>query len=101
MPCQVTLAQLVEILHATPLNLSESGMRQRATGIVTDSRNLPPGSVFVALRGEKFDGHAFITTALEQGAIAAVVDQAYETIPPGEASDLPLLQVSDTLAAYQ
>ncbi len=101
MPCQVTLAQLVEILHATPLNLSEVGMRQRATGIVTDSRNLPAGSVFLALRGEKFDGHAFIATALEQGAIAAIVDQAYEAVPPREESDLPLLQVPDTLAAYQ
>lgn len=102
MPCRVTLAQLVEILHATPLNLSSEELAQQARGIVTDTRSLQPGEVFVALRGEKFDGHAFVGAALDGGAIAAIVDQAYEEAPPREKTGaLPLLQVTDTLQAYQ
>ncbi len=102
MPCRVTLSQLVEILQATPLNLSSVDLAQQATGIGTDTRSLQPGEVFVALRGEKFDGHEFVGAALDRGAIAAIVDQAYEETPPRENTGaLPLLQVPDTLQAYQ
>lgn len=48
----------------------------------------------MALRGEKFDGHGFVATAVEKGAIAAIVDGHYQ-------GDLPVLQVRDTLQAYQ
>ncbi|MBQ3501212.1 MAG: UDP-N-acetylmuramoyl-tripeptide--D-alanyl-D-alanine ligase, partial [Oscillospiraceae bacterium] len=37
--------------------------------ICTDSRDVRPGSIFVALCGEKFDGHAFVKTAMENGAL--------------------------------
>ena len=40
--------------------------------IVTDSRKITPGCLFIALEGEFFDGHCFITEALEKGAVAAV-----------------------------
>lgn len=60
--------------------------------VSSDSRTLAQGALFVALRGENFDGHAFIETAAQQGAIAAVVEQPC-------AVDLPQLQVSDSLAA--
>nr|WP_290221895.1 UDP-N-acetylmuramoyl-tripeptide--D-alanyl-D-alanine ligase [Trichocoleus desertorum] len=102
MPCRVTLSQLVEILHATPLNLSSVDLAHQATGIGTDTRSLQPGEVFVALRGERFNGHRFVGAALDQGAIAVIVDQAYEETPPREKTGaLPLLQVPDTLQAYQ
>ncbi|MBD2122851.1 UDP-N-acetylmuramoyl-tripeptide--D-alanyl-D-alanine ligase [Trichocoleus sp. FACHB-262] len=102
MPCRATLSQLVEILHAIPLNLSSADLAQQAIGIGTDTRSLQPGEVFVALRGEKFDGHGFVGAALDQGAIAAIVDQAYEETPPRENTGaFPLLQVTDTLQAYQ
>jgi UDP-N-acetylmuramoyl-tripeptide--D-alanyl-D-alanine ligase len=51
--------------------------------------------VFLALRGEKFDGHDFVPTAIAQGAIVAIVDHHYEN--PG----FPVLRVKDTLKAYQ
>ncbi|MFN7657703.1 MAG: UDP-N-acetylmuramoyl-tripeptide--D-alanyl-D-alanine ligase, partial [Dolichospermum sp.] len=50
---------------------------------------------FLALRGEKFDGHDFVPTAIAKGAILAIVDYAYEN--PG----FPILRVKDTLKAYQ
>jgi UDP-N-acetylmuramoyl-tripeptide--D-alanyl-D-alanine ligase len=90
-----TITQLVEVLLAQPINLSAADLAQVSSGIQTDSRIIKPGEVFVALRGEKFDGHEFVSTAIAQGAIAAIVDFDYEN--PG----LPVLQVNNTLEAYQ
>lgn len=45
------------------------------TNICTDSRDVKPGSLFVALCGERFDGHAFVKTAMEKGALFAVVEK--------------------------
>jgi len=94
MPFQATLDRLVFLLVAKPQNLSDNALVSTCTGINTDTRSLKPGEVFVALRGEKFDGHGFVATAIEKGAIAAIVDGQYR-------GDLPVLQVSDTLQAYQ
>jgi UDP-N-acetylmuramoyl-tripeptide--D-alanyl-D-alanine ligase len=95
MRCSATLTQLVEVLLASPINLSKTALTQVSSGIQTDSRSLKPGEVFVALRGDKFDGHEFLPTAIAKGAIAAIVDFEYEN--PG----FPVLQVKDTLKAYQ
>lgn len=114
MACQVTLAQLVQILDATPLNLSDSTLELSATAITTDTRTLQSGEVFLALRGETFDGHDFVADAIAQGSLAAIVDTNFS--PSGvnselssaalseaktQSSKLPLLQVQNTLLAYQ
>lgn len=62
------------------------------SGLSLDSRSIKPHELFIALRGEKFDGHNFIKLAKQRGAAAAVVDHAIET-------DLPLIQVQDTRKA--
>ena len=59
--------------------------------ICTDSRKLTPGCLFVALKGENFDGHRFVKAALEQGAAAAVVHQPVEDVDQDK-----LLEVMDT-----
>lgn len=46
------------------------------TGITTDSRNCPEGSLFIALKGDTFNGNAFAAKALEAGSTYAVVDEA-------------------------
>ena len=45
-----------------------------STGVTTDSRDVPSGSIFFALKGDNFDGNRFALTALESGAAYAVVD---------------------------
>lgn len=60
-------------------------------GVSTDTRTLAEGDLFVALRGERFDGHGFLEAAARAGAVAALVDTA--EAPSG----LPRIQVSDTL----
>jgi len=75
-----------------------------ATRITTDSRDVQPGDLFVALRGDRFDGHQFVATAIAQGAIAAIVDRVVDQadpVHPGVDSPLPQIVVADTLAAYQ
>lgn len=64
-------------------------------GVSTDTRTLVPGTLFVALRGEKFDAHAFLGEAAAKGAVAAVVSNEWE----GGAESGPRLAVADTLAA--
>jgi len=95
-----SLAQLVAVLNAEPLNLAELDLAKIVTGITTDSRHVAAGELFLALRGEQFDGHAFIGAAIQQGAIAAVVDRPSLESEVGK-TDAPLLIVKDTLAAYQ
>ncbi len=96
----MTLTQLIEILSASPSASAALNLAAVVSAITTDSRQIGDGQVFVALRGDRFDGHDFVATAIGQGAIAAVVDHELNdlqmTDPP-----LPLLVVDDTLAAYQ
>jgi len=58
-----------------------------------DTRTLKPGALFVALRGENFDGHDFVAQARDKGASALLVDRPV-------ACGLPCLTAGDTLAAY-
>ncbi len=66
------------------------------TGVSTDTRALGQGDLFVALRGERYDGHRFLAAAAASGAAAAIVDApGIEGAPPG----LALLVVEDTRLA--
>ncbi len=67
------------------------------TSVGTDSRRVRTGELFVALRGEHFDGHDFVQTAAEAGASAALVDSAWAA-SHGSAA-IPLLVVADTRLA--
>lgn len=61
------------------------------SGVSTDTRALASGELFVALRGEHFDGHRFIAQARQAGAVAALVDRT-----TGVDADLPRVRVEDT-----
>jgi UDP-N-acetylmuramoyl-tripeptide--D-alanyl-D-alanine ligase len=65
------------------------------SGISIDSRTLQPGEVFVAITGEKYDGHQFIPAAIEKGAIGVVYQEAYQL--PGKIEGIVYIPVSDTL----
>lgn len=62
----------------------------RIDGVATDTRTMTPGCLFVALRGARFDGHAFLKDAASAGAVAALTDR------PPEPGWPPCLVVSDT-----
>jgi UDP-N-acetylmuramoyl-tripeptide--D-alanyl-D-alanine ligase len=57
-----------------------SGIPEQAIGdVMTDSRSLRPGDLFVALKGPRFDGHAFVDEVLGRGAAGAIVEAAGST----------------------
>ncbi|HWL28428.1 MAG TPA: bifunctional UDP-N-acetylmuramoyl-L-alanyl-D-glutamate--2,6-diaminopimelate ligase MurE/UDP-N-acetylmuramoyl-tripeptide--D-alanyl-D-alanine ligase MurF [Burkholderiaceae bacterium] len=66
---------------------------QRGLSISTDSRSLKAGQLFFALKGENFDGHAYLPAVREAGACAAVVEQRDTTVK------LPQFVLGDTRAA--
>lgn len=67
------------------------------SGITTDSRVESRGELFVALCGERFDGHAYCQMALEHGAAAVLVSKPVPELPAGTV----VITVEDTLLAYQ
>ncbi len=82
------------LAHACAANAS--GAEVIFQGIATDSRKSCANQLFVALKGENFDGHAYVQTALEQGATGVLVSQEV-SIPP----TICKLVVRDTLVALQ
>jgi UDP-N-acetylmuramoyl-tripeptide--D-alanyl-D-alanine ligase len=63
--------------------------------VQTDTRAIERGATFLALRGERFDGHAYVEEAFARGAACAIVDDP-AAVPPNRAA----LVVRDTLQAY-
>lgn len=93
-----TLSELGKIINCQNLNQFSNLQELGISGIQTDSRSLEPGQIFIALSGEKFDGHNFINQAVAKGARAVIVSQQ---IISKTDSSVPHLQVKDTLVAYQ
>ncbi len=86
------MMSLVEAAAAMQGRLA--GPDARFSGVSTDSRSLRAGELFVAIRGEHFDGHEFVGTASERGARAALVDERCTLRSP-----LPVVIVDDTRKA--
>lgn len=71
------------------LEANIQGRNVPITGVSSDTRTLQPGDAFVALIGERFDGHSFMQEAQQRGASCVIVSEPVETA-------LPQLQVKDT-----
>ena len=67
------------------------------TSVTTDSRNVPAGSLFIPIVGEKFDGHRFIDAALDQGAAGVLCTKLPEDLRP----DKFYIKVADTRLALK
>lgn len=72
-----------------------------AHGYSIDSRTVAARELFFAVRGERFDGHDFVASAVDRGAIAAVVSRARVATLPDAALSIPLLIAEDPLIALQ
>jgi UDP-N-acetylmuramoyl-tripeptide--D-alanyl-D-alanine ligase len=71
------------------------------SGYSIDSRTVQPGELFFAVRGERHDGHDFVTSALDRGAVAAVVSRTLVATLPDAVLAVPLLIAEDPLIALQ
>lgn len=86
-----TMEQIAQAMGGV---LSVGNPSRPAQGVSIDSRTLRPGDLFVAIRGERFDGHDFISAAVETGAAGLVVSR--EVNPP---AGTPIVRVEDTTEA--
>ena len=84
-----TLDRIAEALGSGPRGASA------VNGIATDTRTIRPGSVFLALRGENFDAHDFLDTAVRAGAAALIIARA----DAARSVSIPVYEVPDTLVA--
>ncbi len=67
---------LRQILSQLPKAVASGNLDHVASGVTADSRKVKPGMVFVAIRGEESNGHKFIGSALQKGAIAIMAETA-------------------------
>ncbi len=85
---KMSLTELTSLLGCPPV--VSTGEFQ---GVSIDTRTLLPGNLFIAIKGEQFDGHDFVKAAADKGASAALVSRPLENI------SIPQLLVPDTLEA--
>ncbi len=86
-----------EIITATGGTLLAGDPSVTVTGVTTDSRKDCTGGLFIPLVGERFDGHAFLSAAVEQGAAAVLTQQPDIALP----NHILAVGVTDTRAALQ
>ena len=97
---------VADILEATRGRLVQGAAEARLTGVSTDSRSVRPQDLFIAIPGERFDGHRFVGAALAAGAGAALVarwpldESSSESTSEPLVATRPIVQVEDTVAAY-
>ena len=90
----ITLTQIAAFAGGTLTGNGEA----KITRVNTDSRTLRSGDLFVALRGDKFDGHRFVESAAKRGAVAVLVEHKWRGDVP---ASLAIIRADDTLVAYQ
>jgi UDP-N-acetylmuramoyl-tripeptide--D-alanyl-D-alanine ligase len=88
----VTMSVLAQHLNGTL-----HGQDGVITSVSTDSRNIPAQCLFIALKGDRFDGHDFVDTAIKNGAVALLVDHLLVDHP--FAADIVQIVVADTQKA--
>jgi UDP-N-acetylmuramoyl-tripeptide--D-alanyl-D-alanine ligase len=84
------------VADATGGRLSAGRPDQAFDGVSIDSRTIQPGALFIAIRGDRFDGHAFVPAAIARGASGVLVAE-----PPAAAAPVAVIEVADTLRALQ
>jgi UDP-N-acetylmuramoyl-tripeptide--D-alanyl-D-alanine ligase len=88
-----------EIIAATGGQLVRGQSDRFCQGVSTDTRTLSPGNLFIALVGDRFDGHAFIPAAVEGGAIGIVLQKGRDADISLDANAVSLIAVDDTMRA--
>ena len=93
-----TLA-LQTILGYTGGTLRQGSSEVSVPGLTTDSRAVLPGELFVALKGDRFDGHHYVEQCTLLGAGGAIVEKSWHA--PTLPAEFALIEVDDVLQAYQ
>src|SRR6266849_8633645 len=91
----VSILQIVDLSGA---KLEQGDGKRTVERISTDSRTIKKGELFVALRGENFDGHKFVGATAKGGAVGAIVDLKWKGKAPKK---FAIIRAQDSLLAYQ
>src|SRR5216110_331128 len=89
---------ILQIAELSGAKLEQGDGKIPVERISTDSRTIKKGELFVALRGENFDGHKFVEATAEAGAAGAIVDLKWNGKVPKK---FTVIRAEDTLVAYQ
>src|SRR5256885_6326858 len=92
---QLSILQIAELAGS---KLEQGDGNTSVERVSTDSRTIKKGELFVALRGENFDGHKFVEDVAKSGAAGAIVDLAWKGKVP---KNFAVIRAADTLLAYQ
>ncbi len=89
-----------EIRQAVHGRWVRKGPSKSITGVSTDSRKISPGDLFIAIKGERFDGHEYLDACGRAGCTAAIVNASWKLLPADE-SLFPggIIAVEDTIKA--
>jgi UDP-N-acetylmuramoyl-tripeptide--D-alanyl-D-alanine ligase len=87
-----------EILAAVKGRLVSGDPHARFSGFNSDSRSTGPGEIFWALKGDRFDGHDFVSRAVRQGASGMVIQEGFKASPK-TSPHIVVIAVHDTLRA--
>ena len=96
--------RVADLLERASGTLLRGDIRQEVCGVSTDSRTVQAGNVFVALRGERFDGHGFLDDAVRRGAACVVVSHNAclgETLAAPHGAHPSVIGVANTQQALQ
>ena len=90
---------VAEVLAATQAVLDGAVFQETFSGVSTDTRTLEPGNLFVALSGDRFDGHRFLKQAVKAGAFGVLIGRTatVQDVPAG----ITVFRATDTLEAFQ
>lgn len=95
----ITLEQILECCQGQYFG-SREDLKREVTGIVTDSRKIVPGNLFVPLKGEKTDGHKYIPQVLEAGALASLSENVLSGNPGNYILVESALEAMQRIAAF-
>jgi UDP-N-acetylmuramoyl-tripeptide--D-alanyl-D-alanine ligase len=70
----LTIEEVLEVTSARLLLGDSTGLRRKIRRLCSDSREVGPGDLFVAFKGDHFDGHQFVEQSLQKGAIGALIE---------------------------
>lgn len=79
--------KLRDVLKNTDIIEFRADLETEITGVSSDSRNIKPGNVFVAIKGFESDGHKYIPNAIKAGAVCVICDELPEGVPGAVAAD--------------
>ena len=88
-----------DIVTATGGRLMRGQPDRICQGVSTDTRNLSPGNLYIAIAGDRFDGHTFIPSAVEGGAAGIVLQKGRDADYPSEVERVSLISVDDSVRA--